>query len=303
MIRKISMLSLGILFLAVICGCAATSNTVTGSGTDDGVYHPKLPEGITIFDDAIKDLAGLVENRQYEFMITVNPEYFAKNKIRKTDYENSESFLHELLKGSVGNGKADLYPTPSLHMERVGIAVRDDMLEVSSLVFLLYSDLPDLPITANQRGSIYLGKQIKLSGLGNDVQRAADDLFFIQQNIQKYNDEQRALFETQVARYRSMEIKPTVSEEQRKYIVQANAQSKRKEYGTALALYRKAVALDPVSYPEAYFNMALLSAQMHRFKPAIYYMKKYLMLEPDAKDARNAQDKIYEWEFMVTPAE
>jgi hypothetical protein len=28
-------------------------------------------------------------------------------------------------------------------------------------------------------------------------------------------------------------------------------------------------------------------------------MKKYLLLEPDASDARGAQDKIYEWEIMT----
>lgn len=57
--------------------------------------------------------------------------------------------------------------------------------------------------------------------------------------------------------------------------------------------------VDPVSYPEAYFNLALLSAQMQRFKPAIAYMKQYLLLAPDAKDARAGQDKIYEWELML----
>jgi hypothetical protein len=28
-------------------------------------------------------------------------------------------------------------------------------------------------------------------------------------------------------------------------------------------------------------------------------MKKYLLIEPDASDARSAQDKIYEWEIMM----
>lgn len=28
-------------------------------------------------------------------------------------------------------------------------------------------------------------------------------------------------------------------------------------------------------------------------------MKQYLLLEPEAKDARSAQDKIYEWELMI----
>ena len=28
-------------------------------------------------------------------------------------------------------------------------------------------------------------------------------------------------------------------------------------------------------------------------------MKKYLMLEPEATDARSAQDKIYEWKALI----
>ena len=48
-----------------------------------------------------------------------------------------------------------------------------------------------------------------------------------------------------------------------------------------------------------YANLALLSAQLHQYNAAIYYMKKYLMLEPEAEDARSAQDKIYLWESML----
>jgi hypothetical protein len=40
----------------------------------------------------------------------------------------------------------------------------------------------------------------------------------------------------------------------------------------------------------------LLSAQVKQYDDAIYHMKKYLLLVPDASDARGAQDKIYEWE-------
>jgi hypothetical protein len=43
----------------------------------------------------------------------------------------------------------------------------------------------------------------------------------------------------------------------------------------------------------------LLSAQIHNFNDAILNMKKYLMLVPDAEDARSAQDKIYEWEDRI----
>ncbi len=35
-----------------------------------------------------------------------------------------------------------------------------------------------------------------------------------------------------------------------------------------------------------------------RFKEAVAQMKKYLLLAPDAKDARTAQDNMYKWEAM-----
>jgi len=187
------------------------------------------------------------------------------------------------------------------------IELQDDMLEATFRLFVLFAELPGLPITVTRYesggGKISLGDQIYIDGVWNNdfniLQRIADDLFFIQQNYPKYMDAKLAQFEKQAAQYRSLAIKPAVSEELRKYIVQANAARQNREYGAALHQYFEAVELDPVSYPEAYFNMALLSAQGKRYEPAIRYMKQYLMLVPEAKDARSARDKIYEWEFMM----
>lgn len=86
------------------------------------------------------------------------------------------------------------------------------------------------------------------------------------------------------------------SEEQRRYIVQANSFSQKKDYNKAIELYQKAIEIDQTAYPAAYSNMALLSAQTGKFSDAIFYMKKYLLLEPEASDSRGARDKIYEWE-------
>jgi len=103
-------------------------------------------------------------------------------------------------------------------------------------------------------------------------------------------------FSIQAAKYRTMPEKPIITEEQRKYIVQANAMNEKKEYGKAIELYNKALEINPVAYPGAYYNLALLCAQTKEFQQAIYNMKKYLLLVPNAPDARAAQDKIYEWE-------
>ena len=75
--------------------------------------------------------------------------------------------------------------------------------------------------------------------------------------------------------------------------------SQKMDYQSAIDIYNKAIDVDPTSYPAAYFNMALLCAQIKNYIGAIYYMNKYLMLEPDATDSRGAQDKIYEWELII----
>ena len=108
-----------------------------------------------------------------------------------------------------------------------------------------------------------------------------------------------ALFEPLAAEYRSLKLKPRMPEEQRKLVVQADALNQQKEYIKAIERYQKAIEINQTSYPGAYFNLALLSAQTKEFRSAIFYMKHYLLLEPDAKDARTAQDKIYEWELML----
>jgi tetratricopeptide (TPR) repeat protein len=88
-----------------------------------------------------------------------------------------------------------------------------------------------------------------------------------------------------------------MSEEQRKFIVQANAANEEKDYNKASELFDKAVKLNPYSYSPAYYNMALIASQLGRYQYAIFNMKKYLILSPEAQDARAAQDKIYEWEM------
>lgn len=273
----------------------------------DTAYYPKLPAGIETFEAAIKDLAGLLENRSGSFLIRVEPDYFTQHEFKDN---GNPSGLIKFEAGAVSRGLWHYFSNPlCLLIENMNsIAVRDDMLEISAFVFVLYADLPDLPITVTMHGrdkkpwaGISLGNQIRISVLGpewTDGQRIADDLFYIQQNIEKHQDDQFALFEAKAAQYRAMEVKSVITEEQRKWIVQGDALTQQKEYGRAIQFF-KAVERDHVSYPRAYLNMALLSAELHRFKPAISYMKQYLLLVPDTQEARDAQDKIYEWELMV----
>lgn len=132
------------------------------------------------------------------------------------------------------------------------------------------------------------------------AKKMADNLFFIQHPVvDKKTKAELARFEPLAASYRVLKLKPPVSEDQRRYIVQANAANKLKQFSKAIELYNKAIDIDETAYPAAYLNVALLQAQKHKIYNAIYYMKKYLMLEPESVDARSAQDKIYEWEGML----
>lgn len=90
-----------------------------------------------------------------------------------------------------------------------------------------------------------------------------------------------------------------ISEGQRKLIVQANLANEEKQYEKALELYEESLKLNEYNYPQAYYNMALIAAQLGDYAVAIFNMKKYLILSPEAEDARKAQDKIYEWEFKL----
>jgi tetratricopeptide (TPR) repeat protein len=128
----------------------------------------------------------------------------------------------------------------------------------------------------------------------------ADALYFIQQQLYtKRYDSLLIAFKPKAEQYRVINIKPAMPEDQRKCIVKANLYNQQKEYEKAIEQYEKAIGIDQTAYPAAYYNLALLFAQVHSFNTAIYYIKQYLLLEPEAQDARAAQDKIYEWEMMM----
>lgn len=134
----------------------------------------------------------------------------------------------------------------------------------------------------------------------NDAQSLADNIYYIQYPlINKRRDSLIELFKPIALKYNSLKEKPIVSEAQRKLFIQADKFNQQKNYIEAIKLYNKAIAIDQIAFPEAHLNLALLYAQANFFDYAILCMKKYLLLEPEADDARNAQDKIYEWEGII----
>jgi len=129
----------------------------------------------------------------------------------------------------------------------------------------------------------------------------ADLLFFMQyQYTIKYYEEDLENFKSLARQYQISSEKPVMNEEQRKLFLQGNALNKQLDYEDALIYYEKAISLNPVAYPEGYYNYAIIAALSEKYELAILNMKKYLLMMPDATDANSAQDKIYEWEALMT---
>jgi tetratricopeptide (TPR) repeat protein len=91
-----------------------------------------------------------------------------------------------------------------------------------------------------------------------------------------------------------------ISENQHKLMVQGNLLFKNQEYLAALDKYHEIIKADPLKCPYCYSSIAFIYAALRNYKLAIFNMKKYLFLYPDAPDARAAQDKIFEWELLLS---
>ena len=93
-------------------------------------------------------------------------------------------------------------------------------------------------------------------------------------------------------------IKMALPEEARKFKVQAENAVRDKKFEDAADLYGKALDIAPW-WPTTHFNRALVLSEMGDYKLAMLELKNYLMLVPNAPDARAVQDKIYEMESKV----
>lgn len=128
----------------------------------------------------------------------------------------------------------------------------------------------------------------------------ADALFFMQYQFSKnYYEDQTEIFVPVAQQYQQLKEKLGISEEQRKYFVQGNAMAEAMNVREAIELYNKALSINPIAYPAGYYNLSCLASLIYNYPLAVCSMKKYLMLVPDVKDAREAQDKIYEWEAFI----
>jgi tetratricopeptide (TPR) repeat protein len=124
----------------------------------------------------------------------------------------------------------------------------------------------------------------------------ADALFVLKKHVDGYEDPRiEADFQDAARAYRENPAKFEFPETARRFRVVAEAAVRDKDFEKAVDSYAEALRLVPW-WPEGRFNLALILGELRHHAEAAREMKRYLVLVPNAPNARAAQDKIYEWE-------
>ncbi len=120
-----------------------------------------------------------------------------------------------------------------------------------------------------------------------------DAMSVYRQNWPALKQQQEAAFEEAAKSYHA--APPTPGEEIRRAEVQAEEYVRTKQFAEAAEIYARALEQSPW-WPEGHFNRAMIMAELGAYHAAITDMKRYLILTPNAANARRAQDNIYAWE-------
>jgi tetratricopeptide (TPR) repeat protein len=102
-------------------------------------------------------------------------------------------------------------------------------------------------------------------------------------------------FQKAASDWRVLTVKPELPEEARKQRVLAESYLREKDFNGAIQHYELGVKACS-TWPEGWFNLALLYGETGEFALAADRMKHYLELMPNSPDAPAARDKIVIWE-------
>jgi len=117
--------------------------------------------------------------------------------------------------------------------------------------------------------------------------------------------EQR-LRETIITLVRKLDPPPAVPEEAERRMARGRAAVKTatdaKDFLEAAAEFQKAARAAPW-LPEVYFNLGVVSEKAGRYEEARRNLKLYLTAAPNASDAKQVREQLYELEFQAEKAE
>lgn len=109
-------------------------------------------------------------------------------------------------------------------------------------------------------------------------------------------------FQQKAATWRALTPRPSLAEDVRQPRLLAEDAFKQKQFETAAEEYEEGLEIDPL-WPQGHFNAALLYAELKDYEDAIWHMRAYLELLPDAPDAQEARDQVLLWQGKMKQQE
>jgi hypothetical protein len=102
-------------------------------------------------------------------------------------------------------------------------------------------------------------------------------------------------FQQKAAGWRALPTKPPRSDEVEQHRLLAEDAYQQKQYDIAAAEFEAGTETDPLWW-KGHYNAAVLYAQLKDYEDAVWHMRCYLELMPDAPDAQNAREHLLLWQ-------
>ncbi len=144
---------------------------------------------------------------------------------------------------------------------------------------------------------IFAGPKQTEADVDRDARLFATSLNFLRTFARETNSPLRD-FAERAATWRAQAAKPPLPEEARGLRLAAEEAVREKQPAEALNYYEMAVERDP-TWPEGWFNAALVAGELGDYDDAIEHMQNYLELVPGAADAEKARDQIVAWRYKA----
>lgn len=133
----------------------------------------------------------------------------------------------------------------------------------------------------------------------DDAQRFASAFIslklYLSTHPSAYDAAALADFQDKARAWLALPDKPSPPIEVKRFRVLAEDAYQNKEFDKAAYYYEQGLSVQPL-WPSGHFNAAQLYGALEDYEPAIFHLKCYLALRPDANNAQAMQEKIWLWE-------
>jgi hypothetical protein len=104
-------------------------------------------------------------------------------------------------------------------------------------------------------------------------------------------------FQEKARAWRALPQKPPLPEDVRRFKMAAEDAVRKKDFDKAADYYEQGLAVEPL-WPDGQLNAALAYGELDLDALAVFHMKRYLELSPDAENAKKYRDQLSIWEEM-----